>query len=86
MSKTLRDLWRGNICEMEHSGNASEIGCAEHLAFSEHEQLADSLNEEQKAMLESYTDHMYSVSSDYAEEAFVRGVRLGMRLAFEAMS
>lgn len=85
MKKILQDLWRGNICEMEHSGNGFDLQRAEQRANDLREQLAMDLTDKQKKLLEAYTDEMYSVSSELAEDAFVRGVSLGMRLALEAM-
>ena len=86
MKASLRDLWRGNICAAEQCGSSRDLWRAEHLAAADRDRLTEGMSDAQRDLLEQYTDHMYSVSTDYAEDAFVQGVSLGMRLAFEAMS
>ena len=83
MNRIIRNLWLGNICEMEHCGNTPEICRAEERIADERELLSEGMTVEQRRLLETYTDRLYSIGSELAEEAFVRGVRLGIRLASE---
>ena len=83
---TLRDLWLGNISEGEHMPISAEYRRADHLAERRRAELEKYVPKQQKDLLEAYTDIMYQLSAIFGEDAFVRGVSLGLRLACEALA
>ncbi len=81
----IRDLWLGNISESEHMPISPEYRRLNNLADRQRIELEQLLPEQHKELLEHYTDTMYQLSAEFGEDAFVRGVRFGLRLACEAL-
>ena len=84
MPNYLRDLWLGNICESERMPTSPEYRRQCEQAEALREQRAQGLPDDQCVLLDQYTDAMYDLGATYAEDAFVRGVAVGLRLIAEA--
>ena len=84
MPNYLRDLWLGNVCESERMPTSPEYCRQCEHAEALRTQLAQALPDDQRALLDRYTDAMYDLGATYAEDAFVRGVAVGLRLIAEA--
>lgn len=84
MPNYLRDLWLGNVCESERMPTSPEYCRLCELAEEIRTQLAKGLPDGQRALLDQYTDAMYELGATYAEDAFVRGAAVGLRLIAEA--
>ena len=84
MPNYLRDLWLGNVCESERMPTSPEYRRLCEQAEALREQLAQALHDDQSVLLDQYTDAMYDLGATYAEDAFVRGVAVGLRLIAEA--
>lgn len=80
----LEDLYYGNIVPAEKGiKRGSEYSQLLHLAARNEEKLSATLTEEQKILFEKYKDctmEMYGISE---KEAFVDGVKLGVKIIVE---
>lgn len=83
---TIRDIWLGNVSESEHMPTSPEYRRLNNLADRRRAELQEQLPEQYHQLLEGYTDTMYELSAVYGEDAFVCGVRFGLRLAGEALT
>lgn len=86
MKKTISELW--NICIESAEGteiNNSEMRELEHLMERNREALKETLNENEKELLQKYSacadDYLFTAS----EQAFCDGFCLGAKLLAEAL-
>ena len=81
---TLEDLYYGNIVPADKGvKKGSEYSQLLHLAARNEEKLSATLTEEQKILFEKYKDccvEMYGIAEI---EAFVSGVKLGVKIIVE---
>ena len=86
MKKTILDLWYGNTDPQEHKNDDPRIKDLMKLAARNSGELSETLNEKQKDLLEKYSDAIQELNSLNERSVFVYAFRLGMCLAFEALS
>lgn len=87
MSKTLKDLYYGNLTLFDHaipSGSPMRKLSA-HLSQCEAE-LKGQLGSEENALLEDLLKTQQDMDSMTAEENFILGFRLGVRLMAECLA
>ena len=86
MPKTLRDLFLGNflLCERSMPNGSPMQRISKRLAQQE-EKLAESLDEEGKAQLDAILNTQLEMDSLTAEENFILGFRLGVRIMAECL-
>ena len=86
MPKTLRDLFLGNILPCERSmPSTSPIKRLSKRLAQQEEKLAEGLDEDGKAQLEAILNTQLEMDSATAEENFILGFRLGVRLMAECL-
>ena len=86
MSKTLRDLFFGNILPCERSlSNPSPLRRLSKRLAQQEEKLAQELDEDGKVQLSAILDTQLEMDSATAEENFILGFRLGVRLMAECL-
>lgn len=87
MKETLIDLFRGNImpCECLGVENKETAHLSESVERSK-KKLLQSLNDEQRELLEKYEACINEMHDSICEESFVEGYRLGARMTLEALS
>ena len=81
----LEDLWYGNVTP--HEAILTENRRYKHLLSlmaRNRDELAETLTDKQREMLEKYDEAMNEMHSVAEIEAFSYGFRLGVRLIFEA--
>ena len=87
MTKTLKDLYYGNLMLSAH---VMPKGLAMHKLSTQlckcEETLAGRLDEEGKERLEALTHAQWEIESLTAEENFILGFRLGVRLMTECLT
>ena len=85
--KVIEELWYGNLkmCEREVP-QGSPLRQSMNQAFKVEEKLAETLNEEQRKMLESLMDDHMTLTADLECNAFTTGVRFGARMMMEILS
>ena len=87
MPKTLRDLFLGNILPCERSmPSGSPIKRLSKRLAQQEEKLAEELDEEGKAQLDAILNTQLEMDSATAEENFLLGFRLGVRIMAECLS
>ena len=86
MKKTILDLWYGNTDPQEHREEDPRIRDLLKIMSRIRSELSATLNEKQKEILEKYDDAMNELNCLSEKSIFVYAFRLGMRLAFEALS
>ena len=86
MPKTLRDLFLGNIlpCERPMPSTSPIKRLSRRLAQQE-EKLSETLDEEGKAQLVEILNTQLEMDSATAEENFILGFRLGVRIMAECL-
>ena len=87
MPKTLRDLFLGNILPCERSmPSGSPLQRLSRRLAQQEEKLAETLDEDGKAQLEAILNTQLEMDSATAEENFILGFRLGVRIMAECLS
>ena len=83
----LEELWYGNIspCEMDFKRGSKYSELLSYIARHE-EDLQKRLNDEEKEILEKFTECMGEMNGIAEREAFVRGFVLGARIIIEVMN
>lgn len=82
----LRDLWRGNITPSEQgSQKGSDYDKAMRKLSALEDELLSLLPSGSKELLRSFEAAQYEVDSIAHEEAFVEGVRIGVRFLLDAL-
>ncbi len=86
MRKILEDLYHGNIspCEKEMTPG-SELQRAISTAAKRESQLSEELGEAQQVLLNKLIDAQHEIGRITAEENFIMGFKLGIRLMAECM-
>ena len=86
MPKTLSDLFLGNIppCEQSMPSGSPLKRLSKRLAQQE-EKLSESLDEDGKAQLDAILNTQLEMDSATAEENFILGFRLGVRIMVECL-
>ncbi len=87
MKSILEELWYGNLCPEIVVGKmrGDEKKLAGYIAVH-HEKLISMLNDEQKEILEKFTDCRDELSMMNEKTIFINAFCLGARIAFEVMS
>ena len=81
---TLEDLYYGNIVPAEKGiKKGSEYSKLLNLAARNEEKLLATLTEEQKILFEKYKDYTMDMCSIAEKDAFVEGVKLGVKIVVE---
>ena len=80
---TLEDLYYGNIVPADRGIKGSEYAQLLHLAARNEEKLSATLTEEQKNLFEKYKDCTMDMCGIAEKEAFVEGVKLGIKIVVE---
>ena len=86
MKKTILDLWYGNTDPQEHREDDPRTKDLIQLASRNSSGLYGTLDEKQKDFFEKYCDAIQELHCLSEKSIFVYAFRLGMRLAFEALS
>lgn len=86
MKKTILDLWYGNTDPQEHRDDDPRTRDLLKIMGRNHSELYETLDEKQKEVLEKYVDATSELNCLSEKSVFVYAFRLGMRLAFEALS
>ena len=86
MKKTILDLWYGNTDPQEHRDDDPRTRDLLKIMGRNHSELYETLDEKQKEVLEKYVDASNELNCLSEKSVFVYAFRLGMRLAFEALS
>ena len=86
MKKTILDLWYGNTDPQEHRDDDPRTRDLLKIMGRNHSELYETLDEKQKEVLEKYVDATSELNCLSEKSIFVYAFRLGMRLAFEALS
>ena len=83
----IEELWYGNIspCEMDFKRGSKYSELLSYIVRHE-EDLQKRLNDEEKEILEKFTECMGEMCSIAEREAFVRGFTLGARIIIEVMN
>lgn len=86
MTKTISQLWGGNLDPVRHSGlNNTEISQMEKLMLDNYENLKSKLNDEQKQVLEKYAECVSDYGLLISEQSFCDGFCLGTKISAEAL-
>ena len=87
MYNILEEFWYGNICPntMCHKDDTEKRNLMEYVA-RHHEQLLETLAENQKEILEKFDDCYTELIDIYEREIFVYAFRLGAQMMLEVMS
>lgn len=86
MAKILEELWHGNIVPQDMCKENDPRICELHALISRNRaELAPTLTEEQKIVLEKYDDNFNELTSITECRIFVQGFRLGAKLMLEAL-
>ena len=87
LDTTLEDLYYGNIspCEMDFKRGSKYSELLSYIVRHE-EDLQKRLNDEEKEILEKFTECMGEMYGIAEREAFVRGFVLGARIIIEVMN
>ena len=85
--KVIEELWYGNLkmCEREVPKD-SPLRKSMNQASKAEEKLEETLNEEQRKLLEALMDDHMTLTADLECDAFTRGVRLGARMMMEILT
>ena len=87
MRKTLEQLYYGNIspCEQQYARH-TDYSKAMSTVSEKEEQLKLIINEKEKTLLKDMISAQITVNSITAEENFIMGFRLGVRIGIEVMN
>ena len=81
---TIENLYYGNIVPAEKGiKRGSEYSKLLHLAARNEEKLSVTLTEEQKSLFEKYKDCTMDMCGIAEKDAFVEGVKLGVKIVVE---
>lgn len=87
MSKTIAQLWNGNLDPVRYSGRTNqEMKQLEVLLQRNLDTLEEALNDPQKKLFEKYNTQMDEYLIVANEQAFCDGFCLGARMMAEAFS
>lgn len=85
MINSIKDVFYGNFDGMDLPvGPADGYRRAARKTGKQYEKLLETLNQEQRQLLESFSDAMTEETCQLNEVYFTRGFSLGLRLAAEA--
>ena len=86
MTKTISQLWRGNLEPIMHLGlDNIEINNMEKLMSDNFDKLKEKINEEQKEILEKYSECVSDYVLLICEQSFCDGFCLGSKISAEAL-
>lgn len=81
---TLENLYYGNIFPADKDiKRGSEYSQLLNLSVRNEEKLMPTLSKEQKAIFEKYKDCITEMTSIAEKEAFIQGVKLGLKITAE---
>ena len=86
MKKTILDLWYGNTDPQEHREEDPRMRDLLKIMSRIRSELSATLDDKQRDILEKYDDAHIELNCFNEKSIFVYAFRLGMRLAFEALS
>ena len=85
--KILEELWYGNLAPWEKGfKDCDEYSELLRLVIRHIDELRERLNDEEKDMLETFTECNTEMHGIAEREAFVRGFTLGARIIIEVMN
>ncbi len=86
MQQTIIELWRGNINPLENAKtNNAELKKLMELINRNYSRLESTLGDEQKIILEKYTDCFEEYLNVLGEYAFCQGFSLGSKIIKESL-
>ena len=86
MSKTIAELYNGNIQPIRNLGKSNdEIKHLEVLIEKTHEDLENELNDKQKSFFQRYEGNINEYMCLLSEEAFCDGFCVGVKIITEAL-
>ena len=87
MKSIINELWHGNVCPQNDTRNNSpEMKELMEYMARHHDDLLETMTDEQKEIFEKFDD-CWSEYTSYAEEAiFTYAFKLGMRIAIENLT
>ena len=83
--KILEEFWYGNIEPTEYDTSSTEFKKLLELICRNEEKLRSSMTDEQKELLEKYSDCMQEYQAITACLIFQNGFKLGARMMLEVM-
>ena len=87
MKSILEELWYGNIClETDSRTNTPEMKRLMEYLARHHDNLLNSMTDEQKDIFERFGDCWSEYASLAEKSIFVYAFKLGMRLAIEVLN
>ena len=82
---TLENLYYGNIDPAnKHIKRGSEYSKLINLSVRNEEKLVPTLSKEQKIIFEKYKDCITEMTSIVEKEAFIQGIKLGIKIVAES--
>ena len=82
---TLENLYYGNIAPAnKYIKRGSEYSKLINLSVRNEEKLTPTLSKEQKIIFEKYKDCISEMTSIAEKEAFIQGIKLGIKMTTEA--
>ena len=87
MKSILEELWYGNICpETDKRSNSEEMKQLMKYMARHHDNLMETLTDEQKDIFERFDDCWGEYASLAEKSIFISAFKLGMRLAIEVLT
>ena len=87
MKSILEELWHGNICpETDKQSNSEEMKQLMKYMAQHHDNLMETLTDEQKDIFERFDDCWSEYASMAEKSIFVYAFRLGARIAIDVLS
>ena len=87
MKSILEELWYGNICpETDKRANSEEMKQLMKYMARHHDNLMETLTDEQKDIFERFDDCWGEYASLAEKSIFVYAFKLGMRLTIEVLN
>ena len=87
MKSTLEELWHGNICpETDSRTNTLEMKHLMEYMARHHNNLLNSMTDEQKDIFEQFDDCWSEYASMVEKSIFVYAFRLGARIAIDVLA
>ena len=86
MSKTIAELYNGNLCPIKKLGKTNdEIKHLETLIEKTHEDLDNKLSDEQKTFFQKYEGNINEYMCLLSEQAFCDGFCMGTKITAESL-
>lgn len=84
MEDVIRNLYYGNLCPSEKcSINSPQIKVLANKICKQRQEIINELTKEQKDVLEQYNNLLLELHSEYCEQFFTDGFKLGAQFIIE---